>query len=127
MHCPPASPSLPQTLDGHSHNISTVAFHPELPLIMTGSEDGTVKLWHRWVTEGTAARQRNALQRDALQRNARQRMHAACSGGWKQLKESASSRGGSAEPPQQFGCAAAVSNSAYPRRSLTRPSRWCRQ
>lgn len=38
-----------QTLDGHSHNISTVCFHPELPLILTGSEDGTVKLWHRWV------------------------------------------------------------------------------
>ena len=35
-----------QTLDGHSHNISTVCFHPELPLIATGSEDGTVKLWH---------------------------------------------------------------------------------
>lgn len=49
----PASPlprSCPrpplQTLDGHSHNISTVCFHPELPLILTGSEDGTVKLWH---------------------------------------------------------------------------------
>ena len=35
-----------QTLDGHGHNISAVAFHPELPLILTGSEDGTVKLWH---------------------------------------------------------------------------------
>lgn len=35
-----------QTLDGHAHNISTVCFHPELPLILTGSEDGTVKLWH---------------------------------------------------------------------------------
>ena len=23
-----------------------VCFHPELPLIVTGSEDGTVKLWH---------------------------------------------------------------------------------
>lgn len=23
-----------------------MAFHPELPLILTGSEDGTVKLWH---------------------------------------------------------------------------------
>jgi coatomer subunit beta' len=35
-----------QTLDGHAHNVSTVAFHPELPLILTGSEDGTVKMWH---------------------------------------------------------------------------------
>jgi coatomer subunit beta' len=35
-----------QTLDGHSHNISCVKFHPELPLILTGSEDGTLKMWH---------------------------------------------------------------------------------
>jgi coatomer subunit beta' len=35
-----------QTLDGHGHNISCVAYHPELPVILSGSEDGTVKLWH---------------------------------------------------------------------------------
>ena len=35
-----------QTLEGHTQNISCVAFHTELPLILTGSEDGTVKLWH---------------------------------------------------------------------------------
>lgn len=35
-----------QTLDGHAANISCVAFHPELPVILTGSEDGTIKLWH---------------------------------------------------------------------------------
>ena len=35
-----------QTLDGHAHNISCVKFHPELPLILTGSEDGTLKMWH---------------------------------------------------------------------------------
>lgn len=35
-----------QTLEGHSQNISSVAFHTELPLILTGSEDGTIKLWH---------------------------------------------------------------------------------
>ena len=35
-----------QTLDGHGHNISSVAFHPELPLVITASEDGTVKMWH---------------------------------------------------------------------------------
>ena len=29
-----------QTLEGHAQNISAVAFHPELPIIMTGSEDG---------------------------------------------------------------------------------------
>ena len=31
-----------QTLEGHTHNVSTVMFHPSLPIIMTGSEDGTV-------------------------------------------------------------------------------------
>ena len=29
-----------QTLDGHTQNVSVVCFHPELPLILTGSEDG---------------------------------------------------------------------------------------
>lgn len=43
---PTPSPLNQQTLDGHAHNIATVCFHPELPLILTGSEDGTVKLWH---------------------------------------------------------------------------------
>jgi len=35
-----------QTLEGHAQNISSVSFHPELPIILTGSEDGTVKVWH---------------------------------------------------------------------------------
>ncbi|KAJ1354990.1 Coatomer subunit beta' [Parelaphostrongylus tenuis] len=35
-----------QTLDGHAQNVSSVCFHPELPLIITGSEDSTVRLWH---------------------------------------------------------------------------------
>lgn len=35
-----------QTLEGHAHNVSAVCFHPELPIILTGSEDGTVRLWH---------------------------------------------------------------------------------
>jgi coatomer subunit beta' len=35
-----------QTLEGHSHNVSSVCFHPRLPLIVTASEDGTVRLWH---------------------------------------------------------------------------------
>jgi len=34
------------TLDGHAHNVSAVCFHPELPIILTGSEDSTVRLWH---------------------------------------------------------------------------------
>lgn len=35
-----------QTLEGHGHNVSAVCFHPELPIIITGSEDGSVKFWH---------------------------------------------------------------------------------
>lgn len=35
-----------QTLEGHAQNISAVRFHPELPIILTGSEDGTVRVWH---------------------------------------------------------------------------------
>lgn len=38
--------SCVQTLEGHSQNISCVSFHTELPLVLTGSEDGTIKLWH---------------------------------------------------------------------------------
>lgn len=45
--------SCVQTLEGHTHNVSAVCFHPELPIIITGSEDGTVRIWHsttyRWV------------------------------------------------------------------------------
>lgn len=35
-----------QTLEGHGQNISAVRFHPELPIVLTGSEDGTVRIWH---------------------------------------------------------------------------------
>lgn len=35
-----------QTLEGHAHNVSAVMFHPELPVILTGSEDGSVRMWH---------------------------------------------------------------------------------
>ncbi len=35
-----------QTLEGHTHNVSVVCYHPELPIIITGSEDGTVRIWH---------------------------------------------------------------------------------
>lgn len=34
------------TLEGHAHNISAVAFHPELPIILSASEDGCIKMWH---------------------------------------------------------------------------------
>src|SRR5687767_13812219 len=35
-----------QTLSGHTHNVSVVSYHPELPVIISGSEDGTVRFWH---------------------------------------------------------------------------------
>lgn len=38
--------SCVQTLEGHSNNVVSVAFHPSLPIIMTGSEDGTCRVWN---------------------------------------------------------------------------------
>ncbi|XP_074042717.1 coatomer subunit beta' [Leptinotarsa decemlineata] len=35
-----------QTLEGHAQNVTAVCFHPELPVALTGSEDGTVRVWH---------------------------------------------------------------------------------
>jgi coatomer subunit beta' len=35
-----------QTLEGHTHNVSVVCFHPTLPLILSGSEDSTVRIWN---------------------------------------------------------------------------------
>lgn len=35
-----------QTLEGHAQNVSCVSFHPELPIIITGSEDGN------WIFSG---------------------------------------------------------------------------
>lgn len=35
-----------QTLEGHGQNVTAVCFHPELPIALTGSEDGTVRAWH---------------------------------------------------------------------------------
>lgn len=35
-----------QTLEGHAENVTAVCFHPELPVVLTGSEDGTVRVWH---------------------------------------------------------------------------------
>jgi WD40 repeat protein len=33
------------TLEGHSNNVQSVAFHPTAPLLATGSFDNTVRLW----------------------------------------------------------------------------------
>ncbi|KAJ2571601.1 Coatomer subunit beta' [Coemansia sp. RSA 1813] len=38
--------SCVQTLEGHADNVVTVAFHPSLPIIITGSEDGTCRVWN---------------------------------------------------------------------------------
>ena len=35
-----------QTLTGHSQNVVCVVFHPRLPIILSGSEDQTVKIWY---------------------------------------------------------------------------------
>jgi coatomer subunit beta' len=34
------------TMDGHTNNVSSAVFHPQLPVIISGSEDGTVRVWH---------------------------------------------------------------------------------
>ncbi|KAJ2613007.1 Coatomer subunit beta' [Coemansia sp. RSA 1365] len=38
--------SCVQTLEGHTQNVVTVAYHPTLPIILTGSEDGTCRVWN---------------------------------------------------------------------------------
>jgi coatomer subunit beta' len=35
-----------QTLEGHSNNVCSVLFHPRLPVLVSASEDGTVRIWH---------------------------------------------------------------------------------
>ncbi|KAK6264039.1 hypothetical protein QUC31_012162, partial [Theobroma cacao] len=37
--------SCVQTLEGHTHNVTAICGHPELPNIITCSEDGTVGVW----------------------------------------------------------------------------------
>jgi WD40 repeat protein len=40
------SKSCVQTMHGHTNNVSFAHFHPNLPIIISGSEDGTVKIWN---------------------------------------------------------------------------------
>lgn len=35
-----------QTLDGHRQNVNFALFHLSLPIILSGSEDGTVRIWN---------------------------------------------------------------------------------
>ncbi|XP_028788950.1 coatomer subunit beta'-3-like [Neltuma alba] len=34
-----------QTLEGHKNNVTAICAHPEFPIIVTASEDNTVKIW----------------------------------------------------------------------------------
>lgn len=40
------SKSCVQTLESHSNNVLFAVFHPNLPIIISGGEDGTVKIWN---------------------------------------------------------------------------------
>ena len=40
------SKSCVQTMESHTNNVSFAVFHPNLPIIVSGSEDGTVKIWN---------------------------------------------------------------------------------
>ncbi|KAI4527169.1 Coatomer, beta' subunit [Schizophyllum commune Loenen D] len=40
------SKSCVQTMEGHTNNVSFAVFHPNLPIIVSGAEDGTVKIWN---------------------------------------------------------------------------------
>ncbi|EJU06310.1 coatomer beta' subunit [Dacryopinax primogenitus] len=40
------SKSCIQQLEGHTSNVNFAIFHPSLPIIVSGSEDGTIKIWH---------------------------------------------------------------------------------
>lgn len=37
-----------KTLEGHANRVTAVCSHPELPILMTGSQDGTVRLWNSY-------------------------------------------------------------------------------
>ncbi|KAH7514092.1 hypothetical protein FEM48_Zijuj11G0051900 [Ziziphus jujuba var. spinosa] len=45
-----------KTLECHVNNVTAVCVHPELPIIVTASEDGTIRIWH-----ATAHRLENSL------------------------------------------------------------------
>jgi coatomer subunit beta' len=40
------SKSCVQTMESHTNNVSFAVFHPNLPVIISGSEDGTIKIWN---------------------------------------------------------------------------------
>ncbi|KIJ57284.1 hypothetical protein M422DRAFT_57615 [Sphaerobolus stellatus SS14] len=40
------SKSCVQTMEGHTSNVSFAVFHPSLPVIVSGSEDGSIRIWN---------------------------------------------------------------------------------
>ncbi|KAI0065970.1 coatomer protein [Artomyces pyxidatus] len=40
------SKSCVQTMESHTNNVSFAVFHPNIPIIVSGSEDGTIKIWN---------------------------------------------------------------------------------
>lgn len=38
--------SLIATLEGHTNNVSSACFHPQLPIIISASEDGSIRIYH---------------------------------------------------------------------------------
>ena len=51
--------SIVHSLEGHTHNVCAVLFHPKLPIIASASEDGTVRIWDArpWTPELRADRE----------------------------------------------------------------------
>ena len=47
--------TLDSSNGGHSRSVSSVAFHPTLPFLVTGSDDKTAKLWRLDNPDGSAA------------------------------------------------------------------------
>jgi WD40 repeat protein len=51
-------------LEGHDRGVNWAAFHPSLPLIVSGADDRQVKLWRyngEWVETGLFRRGRRVL------------------------------------------------------------------
>ncbi|GJJ05895.1 hypothetical protein Clacol_000082 [Clathrus columnatus] len=40
------SKSCVQTMEGHTGNVSFAVFHPNLPVLISGGDDGTVRIWN---------------------------------------------------------------------------------
>jgi WD40 repeat protein len=45
-HTPHTHTNPHNTQHTHTHTHSTVLFHPHLPVLLSGAEDGTINIWH---------------------------------------------------------------------------------